>query len=111
MVADALRGGGYASLDLGGDTPVAALESALRRVDDVVAVCIGALHDAVLADVRQMVLAARRNIARSCPVVLGGAAVVDHAHARSLGADAKAELITVVDAVESGRETQPTVHV
>lgn len=85
LLADPLRGRGFHVTDLGADVPVEAWLDAVRSaerlraiglsvvaagLDAVVAGTVSALHDAVDA-----------------PVVLGGGAVRDEAHARALGAD------------------------
>ena len=111
MAGDALRGGGYTAVDLGTDTPVEALESAIARTEQLRAVCLGVTNPSSLEDAREMVKAARRHLNRSSPVILGGGAVADDSHARELGADGKADLLSVVDAVEAGRESQPAVMV
>lgn len=111
MAADVLRSGGYGTLDLGADTPVGALESALMKTNDPTAVCLGVLDPAMIEALRPMVLTSRRLLPRTSPIVLGGSAIRDDAHARTLGADRKADLTTVIEAVSLGRETQPTVQV
>lgn len=111
MAGDALRGGGYTVVDLGPDTPVEALESCLQRTSPLRGVCIGVTNPPSLADAQTMVTAARRHLDRYTPVILGGGAVVDDSHARGLGADRTADLLSVVDAVEAGRESQPGVQV
>lgn len=85
LLADPLRGRGFGVTDLGADVPVEAwLDAALGAerlqavgisvvaagLDAVVAGTVAALHDAVDA-----------------PIVLGGGALRDEAHARALGAD------------------------
>lgn len=111
MAADVIRGGGYSALDLGANTPVVALQAAISRIDDAVGVCLGALTPAALDTIQEMVLAARGGISRTSPVILGGAAVRDAAHARSLGADGVADLTSVVGMIEMGRESHPSVNV
>ncbi|MFP3913752.1 MAG: B12-binding domain-containing protein, partial [Actinomycetota bacterium] len=108
MVADALRMGGYSAVDLGTDLPVEDFESALERHLPVAAVCLGVLNREALEGCRAMVAAARRILPAAVPVIVGGGAVEGDAHAHRLGADRAADLGTVVEAVEHGREL-PTV--
>ncbi|MGH8912441.1 MAG: B12-binding domain-containing protein [Acidimicrobiia bacterium] len=111
MAGDALRGGGYTAVDLGPDTPVEALESAISRTEQLRAVCLGIINPSSLEAARDMVRAARRHLDRASPVILGGGAVASDSQARELGADGKADLLSVVDAVEAGRESQSAVMV
>lgn len=111
MVADVLRGSGYAAIDLGSDLPVEAFEQVLGQRKPVQAACIGVLNPAALEATRAMVAAARRALDRSAPVVLGGSAVEDDEHARRLGADRWADLRSVVTAVETGRDHVSSVSV
>lgn len=111
MVGDALRQGGYAVVDLGVDLPVADFERALAARQHMNAVCIGVLNPDALDECREMVAAARRQLDRSAPVILGGGAIEGDDHARRLGADRSANLRTVVEAVESGRDVTPSVWV
>jgi methanogenic corrinoid protein MtbC1 len=86
MVADILRSHGYRVLNLGADTPGAALIAALDEVGDLAAVAVGVVHTGRLGAARSLVDAVHRN-SRSVPVLAGGAAVPDHETARRLGAD------------------------
>lgn len=111
MAGDALRGGGYTAVDLGPDTPVEALEACLRRSELLRGVCIGVTNPSSLPAAQEMVRASRRLLDRDAAVVLGGGAVADDSHARSLGADRCADLLTVVEAVAAGRDSQTGVQV
>ena len=92
LLADPLRGRGFTVADLGADTPAASFaeivtnESRTSAVgiavsvavdDDIVSETIGAIH-----------------AAREVPVLLGGRAITDAAHAARLGADAYSENAT-----------------
>jgi len=86
IVADLLRGAGFEVLDTGGNTPAASFVDTARAANRLLAVVIGsttANRDAAL----------RRTVKRlragdiAAPILMGGAAVSDDEHARSLGAD------------------------
>lgn len=111
MVGDAVCQGGYIVVDLGVDLPVDAFERALAARQHIKAVCIGVLNPAALDECREMVAAARRRLDRAAPVILGGGAIEGDDHAHYLGADRTANLRTVVEAVESGRDVNPSVRV
>jgi excisionase family DNA binding protein len=86
MLADILRSHGYRVLNLGADTPAAALVAALREVDDLSAVAVGVVNAERLAAATSLIKAVRRSFGR-VPVVAGGAAIPDEETARALGAD------------------------
>lgn len=111
MVADVLRAGGYAVADLGADLPVDAFAATLAGRLPVNAVCLGVLNSEALEACRRMVVAARRVLPESVPVILGGGVIAGDSHALRLGADRAADLRTVVAAVEAGRETSTAVSV
>ena len=111
MAGDILRGGGYLVVDLGPDTPAQALAATLMGVQQMRAVCIGVANPAALDAVTETVRVARRYLDRHAPVVLGGGAVADDGHAQVLGADRRADLVDIVEAVEVGREAQPVIHI
>jgi len=84
LVADPLRGRGFAVVDLGADTPSASWAEAVGASDRLLGVGIVAStpdDDAVASTV-----AAIRGV-REVLIVLGGVAIRDEAHALALGAD------------------------
>jgi excisionase family DNA binding protein len=109
MASDVLRGAGYTVVDLGVNTPVEALERVVVRSDRIRAVCIGVTMADYVDEARNMVRAARRHLGRTRPVIVGGAALRDVAHARRLGADQLADLSSVAAAVELGATVEPGV--
>lgn len=111
MASDALRAGGYTAIDLGSDLPAEDFEAALRRRLPLSAVCIGVLNHDALDDCRALVKAARRVLPSTVPVILGGGAIDGDAHAIRLGADRTADLRTVVEMVEAGRDTATAISV
>lgn len=111
MTCDVLHSGGYAALDLGPDLPVEALDHALQRLPEIAGVCIGVMNSDALDECRRMVVAARRRLPDSAPVVVGGGAIADEGHARRLGAERAATLPTVVAAIDAGRDAVPAVTV
>lgn len=111
MASDVLRGSGYTVIDLGTDTPIESLERVVARSERIRAVCIGVTMDDCLDEARRMIRTARRQLSRSLPVILGGAAVDDLAHAQRLGADHLADLSSVSAAVELGPTVEPGVVV
>lgn len=111
MAGDALRQGGYAVADLSVDMPIDEFERALAERKDIKAVCIGVLNPAVLDDCQEMIAAARRHLDRDAPVIVGGGAISGDDHAQLLGADRSADLRTIVEAVEAGRDVSVSVWV
>lgn len=86
LFADLLRGDGFAVVDLGADTPPESFVEAARDAARLVAVVVGVTNpgndDAVVATTGALHAAAI-----TAPVLVGGGAIVDEAHARRLGAD------------------------
>lgn len=111
MVADVLRSGGYAAVDLGGDLPVEAMAPVFARIQDLKALCLGVLNPDALDECRRVVTAARRHLDRSVPIVVGGRAIRGSVDAHRLGADHFSTLESVLDAVETGRDLRPAVSV
>lgn len=100
MLADILRGAGYAVLDLGPDTPAESLVAAVSRVDEPSAVCISiALSDALPA-AEEMVAGVRPIIGPDTPIVVGGGAA-SASWADACGADAYSddprEVVTILE--------------
>jgi methanogenic corrinoid protein MtbC1 len=87
MVADMLRSAGFEPVDLGADTPV---ESFLEAIDESgpIAVGISVSSGDALAAASEVIAAVHEHT--GLPVVVGGRAVRDAAHAGELGADAYA---------------------
>lgn len=86
LLADPLRGRGFAIADLGADTPAASFAEIVTNEDRCCAAGI-----AVSVDVDDEVVSGTIDvirIARAVPVLLGGRAIADAVHARRLGADA-----------------------
>lgn len=111
MAGDILREGGYAVVDLGVDMPAEELGKALAERQDVKAVCIGVTNPEVLDKCREMIAVARRHLDRSVPVIVGGGAIDGDDHAHLLGADRSADLRTLVEAVDAGRQITVSVWV
>jgi excisionase family DNA binding protein len=84
LLADLVRAAGFDAVDLGANTPAESFESTARGSDGLVAVLVGVTTSGLEAAVRRTVGALR---ATGVPVLVGGAAVRDDRHARSLGAD------------------------
>jgi methanogenic corrinoid protein MtbC1 len=86
MGANLLRWERFEVVELGADTPAMSLAEEARSRPGLVAVaiaCTTELSEKAAADA----VAAVKEAAPALPVVLGGAAIVDADHARSLGAD------------------------
>ena len=86
LVADVLRGRGFSVTDLGANTPAASFVETIRASPRLVGVGV-----AVSAPFDEPVLIAELatiKAASSAPLVVGGTAIEDEAHAVRLGADA-----------------------
>jgi methanogenic corrinoid protein MtbC1 len=96
LLSDLLRGRGFDVIDLGADVPAASWASTCATATNLAGVGIGAStpgnDDAIAA-----AIAAIRTES-SAPIVLGGGAVTDAAHARRLGASSYSA--TFEDAVD-----------
>jgi excisionase family DNA binding protein len=88
MVADILRGEGFAVLDLGPDTPTETLIAAIDKAAPIHAVCLSASHDPSVSVLAEMVSAVHSRYQGSIPVIVGGRAVADEEVAGTTGADA-----------------------
>ncbi|MGW0228446.1 cobalamin-dependent protein [Actinopolymorpha singaporensis] len=86
MVADVLRGEGYALVDLGADTPVRSVVEAVGRTPRPLALGLSAGADQHLAAVRRTVGAVRAE-RPDLPIYVGGPAVVSADQASDLGAE------------------------
>ncbi|MCB1014740.1 MAG: B12-binding domain-containing protein [Acidimicrobiales bacterium] len=85
LLADPLRGRGFAVVDLGADVPTEAWRDAVRRAERLRVVGMSLITPG-LEPAAAAAIAAVHDAAE-VPVVLGGGAVPDEAHARALGAD------------------------
>lgn len=86
IVADLLRGAGFDVFDTGPDTPAISFVESAQLADRLVAVLIG-VTSAGLDDVVVSTVEALHDAGLPAPVLVGGAAIVDEAHALRLGAD------------------------
>jgi methanogenic corrinoid protein MtbC1 len=86
ILADLLRGAGFEVLDTGADTPPESLAETAIAANRLVAVLLGATTTGRDATLRTTIRALRRE-GVDVPILLGGAAITDDAHARRLGAD------------------------
>lgn len=86
LLADPLRGRGFAVVDLGANVPIEAWTDAVRGAERLRCVGISVISPSLDTVVAETVAAAKA--AGGVPVVLGGGAIRDEAHALALGADA-----------------------
>jgi methanogenic corrinoid protein MtbC1 len=86
ITANLLRWRGLQVIELGADTPAEALAETVAGEPDIVAVGV-ACTAAGSPQAARRAIAAIRKAAPDVPVLIGGAAVTDAAHARRLGAD------------------------
>jgi excisionase family DNA binding protein len=86
IVADLLRWRGFEVVELGGNTPPEAIAEAASRAGRLVAVGIVSTAGGLDAQVAAAVAAVRQSVP-GVPILLGGGAISDEAHARRLGAD------------------------
>jgi excisionase family DNA binding protein len=92
LLADPLRGRGFAVADLGADTPAASFAEIVTIEDRACAVGIAVsvvVGDAVVSEAIGAIHAAR-----TVPLLLGGRAITGAAHATRLGADAYSDTAT-----------------
>jgi len=109
MLGDLLRLHGWDVSDLGADTPANSFVHAASSINNLVAVGVSVTSDESLGSAAELLLTLRRAIGDELPVLLGGSAIRDVAHARSLGADHFAQgargFIEFLDALKT---TPPT---
>ena len=86
LLADLVRGIGFTVADLGADTPLDSYVRAAEAAERLVAVAVGVTTPENDGEVRKLADALHRALP-GVPVLIGGAAVRDDAHARELGAD------------------------
>jgi methanogenic corrinoid protein MtbC1 len=106
MGANVLRWRGYDVVELGATSPVDALADAVGGASAPLAVALACTGDASLRAVRRSVTAVHA-AAPLVPVLVGGRAVRDAAHARSFGADAWSgrradDLVSAVEGLARG---------
>jgi excisionase family DNA binding protein len=85
MLSDLLRAAGFEVTDLGVDVPSEALAGMIERSERPTAVCISATRAESDRQIKRAVKAVRAST--DAPILVGGAAVADADHAKSLGAD------------------------
>jgi len=85
ILADLLRGVGFEVLDMGANTPAASFAETAKEANRLVAIAIAITTSGGDAAVRPAVKAIRQ--ATDAPILVGGAAIHDQAHALRLGAD------------------------
>jgi MerR family transcriptional regulator, light-induced transcriptional regulator len=107
MVADLLRWRRFDVIELGANTPADALADAALGAERLVAVGIAATTAGLDRQVIRSVRAVRS--ATNAPIILGGSAIRDAAHARELGSDrwTGRDGTSVVEAVEDCVESGP----
>ena len=86
IAANLLRWRGFDVVELGADTPSDALAETAAGEPDLVAVGIACTAGGSPQAARRAIAALRKSVP-NVPVLIGGAAVADAAHARRLGAD------------------------
>jgi methanogenic corrinoid protein MtbC1 len=87
MVADLLRSRGWHVSDIGPDVPANAFATAVKRVDQLRAVCVGVTLRESLVAARESITAIKEVVADDVMVYAGGAAIDSAATAASIGAD------------------------
>jgi excisionase family DNA binding protein len=87
MVADLVRSAGWEVFDLGADVPVASFVDMARDASRLAAVGVSVTADASLGPAREVVCALREAVGKQAPILVGGRAVLDDAHAATLGSD------------------------
>jgi MerR family transcriptional regulator, light-induced transcriptional regulator len=107
MVADLLRWRRFDVTELGANTPADALAHAVSRSERLVAVGIAATSSGHDEQVAQSVEAVR--FVTSVPIIVGGNAIRDAAHAGQLGADrwTGTDAATVLEVIETCMDERP----
>jgi methanogenic corrinoid protein MtbC1 len=108
-----LRLHGWDVSDLGADTPSNSFVHAASSISDLVAVGVSVTSNESLDSAAELLSTLRRAIGDELPVLVGGSAIRDFDHARSLGADHFAEgargFIDFLDSLSSkGRKASST---
>ena len=86
LLADLVRGAGFAVADLGADVPVDSFVRAATSSERLLAVAIGVTTSRNEAAVRELIEALHEDVP-GVPVLLGGGAITGADHAADLGAD------------------------
>jgi excisionase family DNA binding protein len=86
IAANLLRWRGFDVVELGADTPAEALAETVLTEPNLVAVGMACTTDGASSTARRTIAMVRRS-SPDVPILLGGAAISDAAHARKLGAD------------------------
>ncbi|MGA2527785.1 MAG: B12-binding domain-containing protein [Acidimicrobiales bacterium] len=86
IAANLLRWRGFAAVELGANTPVDALAEAAAGESDLIAVGIACTTRSSAQSARKAISALRASVPK-VPILLGGAAITNEAHAHRLGAD------------------------
>ncbi len=107
MAADVLRWNGFTVVDLGADTPPDALAETVRVAPELLAVGLACTTSQEMRSVPGAVAAVHANTP-GVPVLLGGGAIVNPAHAMALGADyytgrVATELLRKIDELAGSR--------
>ena len=107
MAANLLRWRGFAVIELGADTPADAIAQTAAAESDLVAVGIACTTKSSPLAARKVIAALRLAVVK-VPIIVGGAAIVDDAQAKRLGADFftggnGGELVRVVEAIADKR--------
>jgi len=87
LVADLLRSEGWDVADLGADLPTESFVHAAVHTDDLIAVGVSVMIAAHLEAAATLLAALRAALPEGVYLSVGGLAITDAAHARSLGAD------------------------
>jgi excisionase family DNA binding protein len=105
LLGDLLRARGFAVVDLGADPPAASWAEAAAGAERLVAVAMCATTSGNERAVRAAARAIRDVV--SCPILVGGRAIEDEAHALRLGADLHGDdavaVLGVLEAVVTDR--------
>lgn len=86
MLANLLTGDGYAVIELGADVPSSSLARMAGTVQRLLVVGVSVTTPGLEPNVREMVAAVHQAVP-DVPILVGGGAIGDEEHARTLGAD------------------------
>jgi excisionase family DNA binding protein len=106
IAANLLRWQGFDVIELGANTPAAAVAETVAQAPDLVAVGLACTTDAASRAVGRAIAMVRR-ASPATPILLGGASITGTDHARKLGADVYTggradEVVRAVEAIVSG---------
>jgi MerR family transcriptional regulator, light-induced transcriptional regulator len=106
IVADLLRGAGWEVADLGADVPPDSFARVAADVQRLVAIGVGVATAEHLSSAEVTIATLRETLGDGIPILVGGGAVDDEAHAVRLGADGWAPdaraLIDVLERIAGG---------